>query len=75
MTFLADTPVRSNRQAGRRAADKAIPRCWADASTVITEKVAVRSRPLVSECQALGTGRLGLCERHQRELLGVDGGA
>lgn len=60
-------PVRSDRQAGRRAADKAIPRCWADASTVITEKVAV-------ECQALGTGRLGLCPRHQRELLGVDGG-
>lgn len=73
MSFLADTPIREDRQAGPARPvpmlDKNHPRCWADDASVLVTGVR-------AECQALGTGVLGLCPRHQKEIVeGVDGGS
>lgn len=90
MTSLTDTPIRSDRQAGRQASAPAgrtltspndrqaghcaatssqhsvASRCWADGGQ--SELI----RQVTVECQSLADpkSRLGLCRRHQEEIVG-----
>lgn len=66
---MRTTTVRAEDIIWRPAQDSEPPynpvRCWADSNSILTNP-----RALSVECQAVGDGPLGLCERHATEILG-----